>query len=892
MDNSFPVEAIEQPAPQCTPSRSRRKANHTHSMYEERPLLVASHTESQTGNDTPSNVNPSLQGSGLPVRNLATAFAALAPLASAESLNPGTENVHPYSAATPGSSASNMRNDRIPRVSENRNNQFRKGKAIHTVVDDPSSRCFTTDTAINRTQEHSCGPFTFKCQKCSALLFRGERRGGRYNKCCYGGKVVLPRGSAYPQEMKDLLTALTSTARKFREMIRVYNNALAFASFTHGSIKAPGAGMQTYNVHGQTYHRISSLHPASSTPSFAQLYIYDSATANEQRIAYAERSSMQQANRRQKVDKDIMDMLDTIIRSINPYVRAYQMMREVEEKESQEAAAENRPIKEVSMWIGDTRKHHPRRYNAPTCNEVAVVFTGKDGEPPSNRQVAVHSRNGALRCMHYTNPSLDPMVYPLLFPHGDWGWNYSLTVDMTETSTHHDQQGAQDIEDADSGGSSDSEGEDDAENGGGRTNSSKITQMMFYSSKCHIREGDDDKNFNPIFFSERLFSQYSCDGYTKVEASRMNYFRNQQKKLRAEKYHGLRDYINSEAERRGLKAGTAVILPSSFTGGPRALQQLYQDAMSIVRVHGKPDYFITFTCNPKWKEITDNCKFGQQALDRPDLVIRVFKQKVRMFLDDIMKKHVLGKVKAMIGTYEFQKRGLPHFHVLLIMDKDDKPDSVEKVDSVVSAEIPSKEDHPQLYDLVLKHMIHGPCGSANPTSPCMVNNACTKEFPKAFNSVTSIAGDCFAKSRRRDNSGEGHFVGSDAQKRAVSNAWVVQYNPYFLLRYNAHINVEICSSVKSVKYIFKYIHKGHDRAVVILNEKGVPASGEAQCQSVFTVDEIKTHVDTRYVCAPESLWRIYAYKMHERSHAVYRLAVHQDLEQSVVFVEGSEREAL
>ena len=156
------------------------------------------------------------------------------------------------------------------------------------------------------------------------------------------------------------------------------------------------------------------------------------------------------------------------------------MMREVEEKELQQAAAGNRPIKDLSMCIGYTRKHHPRRYNAPTCNEIAVVFTGKDGEPLSNRQVAVHSRNGALRFMHDTNPSLDPMVYPLLFPHGDWGWNYSLTVDMTETyPPNHERQGVEDIDDAESFGSSDSEEEEDAENGAGRRHGSKITQMMF-----------------------------------------------------------------------------------------------------------------------------------------------------------------------------------------------------------------------------------------------------------------------------------------------------------------------------------------------------------------------------------------------------------------------------
>lgn len=43
---------------------------------------------------------------------------------------------------------------------------------------------------------------------------------------------------------------------------------------------------------------------------------------------------------------------------------------------------------------------------------------------------------------------------------------------------------------------------------------------------------------------------------------------------------------------------------------------------------------------------------------------------------------------------------------------------------------------------------------------------------------------------------------------------MVPYNTYLSQRYNAHINVEVCATVKSVKYIYKYIFKGHDRAQV------------------------------------------------------------------------------
>jgi hypothetical protein len=104
-----------------------------------------------------------------------------------------------------------------------------------------------------------------------------------------------------------------------------------------------------------------------------------------------------------------------------------------------------------------------------------------------------------------------------------------------------------------------------------------------------------------------------------------------------------------------------MIFPSSFQGGERAMGQLYQDAMARVCKFGKPDLFITFTCNPKWKEITDTLLSGQTAKDRPELVTRVFNLKLDALLKDI-KDGVLGNVIAKIWVIEFQKRGLPHTH--------------------------------------------------------------------------------------------------------------------------------------------------------------------------------------------------------------------------------------
>ena len=71
------------------------------------------------------------------------------------------------------------------------------------------------------------------------------------------------------------------------------------------------------------------------------------------------------------------------------------------------------------------------------------------------------------------------------------------------------------------------------------------------------------------------------------------------------------------------------------------MPQMYQDAMAIVRRYGKPDLFITFTCNPKWPDIEKNVLSGQTSTDRPDLVARVFHMKLKDLLKDITsKKHI------------------------------------------------------------------------------------------------------------------------------------------------------------------------------------------------------------------------------------------------------------
>jgi len=207
---------------------------------------------------------------------------------------------------------------------------------------------------------------------------------------------------------------------------------------------------------------------------------------------------------------------------------------------------------------------------------------------------------------------------------------------------------------------------------------------------------------------KRLFQQFAVDTYIKIESSRLDYIRNNQERLRADLYQGLVDSLHA-GEGRGDAVGKRTVLATSFIGGPRDMRRRYMDAMALVRKYGKPDIFLTMTCNPNWDEIKRELLPGQTPQDRPDLIDCVFHAKLQELKNKLTKEDILGKVRAYVYVVEFQKRGLPHAHFLLIMQNKYKLTCPEQYDLLISAEIPNKKKYPQLHKMVLMHMMHGPC---------------------------------------------------------------------------------------------------------------------------------------------------------------------------------------
>jgi hypothetical protein len=118
-----------------------------------------------------------------------------------------------------------------------------------------------------------------------------------------------------------------------------------------------------------------------------------------------------------------------------------------------------------------------------------------------------------------------------------------------------------------------------------------------------------DTEQNHILSCGRLFHQSIVDMYAKIKIGRLRYIRLNQRKLRAEEYIHLRDAVENDGKVENL--GALVILPAMFTGSPRHMHKYTQVAMTYVRTYGRPDIFITFTCNPVWTDIKGTLTNGQ-----------------------------------------------------------------------------------------------------------------------------------------------------------------------------------------------------------------------------------------------------------------------------------------
>jgi hypothetical protein len=495
------------------------------------------------------------------------------------------------------------------------------------------------------------------------------------------------------------------------------------------------------------------------------------------------------------------------------------------------------------------------------------------------RDIVVQTQSGDLKQISALHPAFMALQYPLLFPFAERGFQPGVLY----TGVTAAQQNSY----------------------------TKITMQDYFRYMFHYRRNQP----NPYLCYGALSSQAKVDARACVDENRLTYLMNNQADIRMESIQGICDAI-SRGSTEGAEMGKMTVLPASFTGGRRYMVQNYHDGIAICREYGPPDFFVTFTCNPKWQEISEALfEAGQKPTDRADLVVRVFNMKLEELLHDIRGGAIFGPCSAtdfmllllqissvhhpsqdlclccrilnvclpcfistvVLHTVEFQKRGLPHAHIILWVVADTSNPAPSMIDSNVSAEIPDPKIDPLGYALVAEHMVHGPCGSYNPACPCMKNGTCSKHFPKPYQDETSVNLNGFAIYRRSQSS---LFVDKAGQR--MDNRWVVPYNMALLKKYQAHINVEWCNKTTFIKYLFKYVTKGADCSKIYLERvrrgESVPYDRDTR-----TANEIKEYLDCRYICEQDACWRIFGYDIHRHHPAVERMPVHLPNENFITF---------
>ncbi|KAL3076362.1 hypothetical protein niasHS_011781 [Heterodera schachtii] len=867
-------------------------------------------------------------------------------------------------------------------------------------------------SAGHRIDYYDCGQFGESfCGHCNARLLRSEFdlvKRGRHTPCCANGTVHTEQmwtefdelQQPPPAYLPGLVEELDERVREaFLNNTMAFNNLFAFAS-THGE-KAPpeqmGGRMDTCKYNGQFAFLFSDLiAPGVRRPSFAQVYTL----APEDALNVREEALDTTVS--PHVKRTIIERLEALMRA-NPFGQTFQTVGT--KIEAARAATGELPHFRIALLTDRQLRGAPlqgrrditviERADAPTAKQVAVIWVQEDGLPPQISAFWVSDKAGKMRELKSGMPQIDPCCFPLLHPLGTLGWRWYMKKRGSENARTEEQPEEPELDQFSDDELGDEVPIDDIV--GTQLNEEEIDEMPEHELELDndMAEEQEEPDMNAVgtstaqpnpgrnededvifdneavlplphgtsgvrkehlplaVVSRRLAEYFTISVLNRIERNDLDHL----KAIQAKKnYRQLlaREYI--AAMEKGVrqqgpnaKLGRIFLMPQTFAGSRQYYQGKYADLMTMVRHLGAPTWFVTFTGNPKWPEIEEALRVRQNYAHRPDIVCRIFMDKAAEFIKDVTERGVLGKVAGWCYSVEHQKRGMPHIHMLLILERGVRINTPQQVDEYVCARIPtlppssdqSAEGHQQrrLWHYVTSMMLHD-CNAA-----CLEGSRCRKHFPKPYSDRTELSevrytnyvrippdesDTFFGRARGYDSQhdDEHHDPAADPErdwaevryqrfphqgrvparqhthyknKRGVRSAIqmddsrVIPYNAFFLLKYGCHINVEYVFGQKACKYIFKYLLKGFEKAYVRVAQPRRSAQqgrndGTTGADEVYDYDEIAATFKVRYMTAMEAYLRLNSYKIVGTSHQIYTLSVHDELGQTIVVEEGHEEE--
>lgn len=394
------------------------------------------------------------------------------------------------------------------------------------------------------------------------------------------------------------------------------------------------------------------------------------------------------------------------------------------------------------------------------CAEIAAVMCYENTlrSQVSPRSLLISTTDNRTQSIPTVSRLWEPMAYPLLFPHGTLGWGLqpsgrgplAISLDGAESDA-------------------------------------PTTQIWHYRARL-LRE----PRFSIFGW---LTNEYVVDMFSRELDACLSYIRANQERLRTQEQDA------ALMGREDLQESENIYLPVSFLGSGRWSSNQIADSLTIAAAYGPPTFFVTFTCNGDWLEIRSRLRPGQTYTDIPVVVCRVFKQKLSrlMSLFRTMFPNA-GRLLYAIQRVEFQKRGLPHVHILLKYSKECT--SADDINHVISACIPEAADDAEIVRRFMIHPSHNsniinniPPSTQNPLKYCekWKNGArvCWFGYPKHAQEQTSI------------NSSDQVLY-----RRGEDDAFVVPHCLPLIRKFECHMNMEVAGCGQLFQYLFKYVHKG------------------------------------------------------------------------------------
>nr|GEU94766.1 ATP-dependent DNA helicase PIF1 [Tanacetum cinerariifolium] len=434
-------------------------------------------------------------------------------------------------------------------------------------------------------------------------------------------------------------------------------------------------------------------------------------------------------------------------------------------------------------------------YNAPTVPEVAAIIINDFVDAHPTRDIIVDRKDTGLQRVSELHPSYMALQYPLLFSYGEDGFH--------EKIPYHANAGTR------------------------KTKRGYVTMKEYYSYIIHQRPGQGG-----TLLKGRLFQPYLVDTYTAVEEQRLKWTRNNQDTMRVDLYHNLCDAV-TQGDKSAVGLGKRIVLPRTFTGSPRYMMHNYQDAMALCRAYGFVHH-IHFQL-----EVARNLR------------------DVGYFLSH--KPHDRPEIGTPVYVIEFQKRGLPHAHILLWLEENYKCKTPNEIDDIISAEIPSPTADPDEYKVVIDYMLHGPCGKDARNAACTNDGKCSKHFPKPFLAKTFLDEDGYPHYRRRDNK--------------------VTFKKGKFMYDNKHVlpHIAIC-----------YLNI---RATIVI-EENVRNGTTLGTKNVLEVDEIKNYLNCQFLAPCEAVWQLFLFDINYLYPSVMQISFHPPYQNAITLRDSKKLPAL